>query len=289
MSVIGQTWDAAANSETLRFPAEGALLAGRLIRPAGPPHAAVVILGATGAPMGFYRAFAEWLAATRGLAVLIYDYRDFGASSNGPLAASKATMSDWGLRDQSAALDALRRMVPDVPLWVIGHSLGGLMLGFHPAMAGVERTILVASGLPHVSDHPVAFRAVARLFWHVLPPVVRLAGYLPGRRFGFGADLPAGVYREWRRWCLTPGFHLSDIGTRLPMPDPALVKGRMRVVAVADDAWVTPAAAWRVMALYPNAIKSQRLLHPARFGLPKIGHLGAFSRANAVVWPALLD
>jgi predicted alpha/beta hydrolase len=278
-----------AAAETLAIAADGARLAGRLVLPAGRPRAAVVLHGATGVPMGFYRGFADWLAASRDLAVLTYDYRDFGASATGPVARSRATMADWGLRDQPAALAALARRLPGLPLWVIGHSLGGLMLGHHPGMAAVRRIVTVAAGPVHVSDHPPLFRLKARLFWHAVRPLAQAMGYLPGRALGFGADLPLGVYRDWRRWCLTPGSHLADVGRRLPLPDPGRVTAEMRLVAVADDAWVPPAAVWRLMAHYPEAVKRQLVLRPGDFGLPRIGHLGAFHRASAALWPALVD
>lgn len=44
--------------------------------------------------------------------------------------------------------------------------------------------------------------------------------YLPGARLGLGDDLPLGVYRDCRRWCLTRGFHLTDNCRRLPQPNP---------------------------------------------------------------------
>ncbi len=272
----------------VEIKAEGTRLCGRLIRPEGPARLAVVLHGATGVPMGYYRAFATWLAAERAAAVLIYDYRDFGASARGSLRDSRASLIDWALRDQAAALAALSRLAPGLPRHVIGHSLGGLALGHHPEMTGVERVTLVASGLIHVTDHPPAFRLRARVFWHALPPVVAALGYLPGRRLGFGADLPAGVYADWRRWCLNRGFLLADTGSRLPLPDPARVTAEMRIIAVEDDDWVPPDAVWRVMALYPQARKRQRVLRPADFGLARIGHLGAFHRASAAVWPALV-
>jgi predicted alpha/beta hydrolase len=250
----------------------------------------VVLHGATGVPAGYYRAFTDWLAAERDLAVLTYDYRDFGASARGPVSRSRATMIDWGLRDQAAALATLGDLVPGTPRWVIGHSLGGLWLAFHPGMKGVERVVTVGAGLGHVSDHPLGFRLKARAFWHGPVPVLsRWLGHAPGRWLGFGADLPLGVYQDWRRWCLTPGLHLSDVGRRLPAPDARLVTARMRLVAVADDAWVPPAAVWRLMALHPEAEKRQLVLRPAAFGLAKIGHLGTFHRSNSVVWPALVD
>jgi predicted alpha/beta hydrolase len=274
----------------ITFRSDGAVLAGRLVRPKGAARAAVVIHGATGTPAGFYRGFAEWLAAERDLAVLTYDYRDFGASAAGPVAKAKATMIDWGLRDQAAALRALGRLVPGVPRWVIGHSLGGLWLGFHPEMAGVERVVTVGSGLIHVSDHPWSYKPTARAFWHgPVPFLARRLGYMPGQRLGFGPDLPLGVYEDWRRWCLTRGFHLSDVGQRLPAPDIRLVTAEMRIVSVADDALVPAPAVWRIMAMYPEATKRQLVLRPKDHGLDRIGHVGAFHRKNAVLWPSLVD
>lgn len=274
----------------LTFRAPGAVLAGRLVQPRGRVRAAVVLHGATGVPAGFYRAFADWLAEERDLAVLTYDYRDFGASARGPISQSRATMIDWGLRDQAAALTALGDLVPGVPRWVIGHSLGGMWLSFHPGMAGVERVITVGAGLGHVSDHPLGFRLRARAFWHgPVPALSRSLGFAPGRWLGFGADLPLGVYQDWRRWCLSPGLHLSDVGRRLPAPDVRVVTAQMKIVAMADDPWVPPNAVWRLMALHPEAEKRQMVLRPADYGLRAIGHMGPFHRSNSVVWPALVD
>jgi predicted alpha/beta hydrolase len=285
MMKLGESIQPAA--ETIVIKAGGARLRGTLLRPAGTVKSAVVIHGAVGVRAGYYRAFADWLV-TQGHACLIYDYRDFGGSAAGPMRASRASLTDWGLRDQPAALGALRTHVPDVPVWVIGHSLGGTMLGFHP-MEGVARVITIGSGLVTLGDHPWPYRALAAFFWYGVPrALTAIMGYLPGRLIGFGPDLPAGVYRQWRAWCLRPGFWLGDVGRTLPAPDPSRVTAAMKVVAVADDDVVPPAAVWRIMALYPQAAKRQLVLRPADFGLRKIGHVGAFARANQVVWPALI-
>jgi predicted alpha/beta hydrolase len=278
------------DGEDLDIRSDGALLRGRIVRPKSTPRAALVLHGATGAPARFYRAFADWAAAERDLAVLTYDYRDFGASLRRPIRGSRATLADWGRHDQAAALATLARMYPDTPLWVLGHSVGGLWLGWHEAMSRVTRAITIGAGLTHVTDHPWRYQWKARMFWS--PPVralARAAGYLPGGMVGLGADLPRGVYEDWRRWCTTPGWHLSDVGRTLPLPDPNLVKGRLRMIAVADDDLVPPAAVWRARALYPEAMKEQLVLRPADFGLDSIGHIPPFQRRNAVLWPAILD
>ena len=181
-------------------------------------------------------------------------------------------------------------MYPETPLWVVGHSVGGLWLGWQPAMARVTRTITIGAGLTHVSDHPPRYRWKARLFWSApVRAAAALLDYLPGQMVGLGADLPRGVYEDWRRWCLNRGWHLSDVGRSLPSPDPHRVTGLLRMIAVADDDLVPAAAVWRARALYPEAMKEQRVLRPADFGLKSIGHIPPFHRRTAVLWPAILD
>ena len=73
--------DSGVKVDELQFAAGDAQLAGQLYRPKGIPRAAVVLNGATGVPQSFYRHFARWLAAERGMVCLTYDYSDFGASA----------------------------------------------------------------------------------------------------------------------------------------------------------------------------------------------------------------
>ncbi len=263
-------------------------LAGLLFQPKA-PIAAVVLNGAVGVPQSFYRHFAAWLAAERNIACLTYDYRDFGELGGAGLRRSEATMSDWGVADQSAARAALESLLPDTPIWILGHSIGGAMLPFQTGFERVERVIVVGSGIVHVSDHPWPYQFLARLFWqgHV-PLLTRAIGYLPGRFVGFGADLPRGVYWQWRRWCLTRGYHLGDAGGRLPVPDWRALTAPMKFVAIADDVMVPPAAAWRLMRYFPDAVKRQLVLKPEELGLTSIGHSGVFRRENAALWPLLI-
>ncbi len=292
MTVISKDFLAAAPGvDAVSFESGSKILTGRLHRPAGLPRAIAVLNGAVGVPQRFYQAFASWLAAEQGIACLTYDYNDFGASSGDrPMARSRATLTDWGLLDQPAAMAKARATVPDVPVWIIGHSFGGAMLAFNGQAAGAARVITLGAGLVHLSDHPWPYRAVAAAFWYGHAPVLtRAFGYLPGRLTGFGADLPAGVYWQWRRWCTQRAFSMVDVGRHLPMPDAGALRAPMKVIAVADDALVPPQAVWRLMAMAPEAIKTQRVLRPADFGLANIGHLGALARQNSMVWPAIMD
>jgi predicted alpha/beta hydrolase len=268
--------------DPLRIAAEGAVLAGLLYRPAGAARALVVLNGALGVPQRFYRSFAQWLAG-QGLACMTYDYREFGASATRPARASRATLADWGLRDQPAAMAAARGLVPDVPVWVIGHSFGGMMLPFNGQAQRAARVITLGSGMVRLRDHPWPYRLAAASFWHAHgPALVAAFGYLPGRLSRLGPDLPPGVYWDWRRWALSGGQVAGAQAAR------GAISAPMKVIAVADDPMMPPCAVWRLMALAPDAVKRQRVLRPGDFGLRTIGHFGAFARQNSVVWPAII-
>lgn len=273
------------------FPivSDGASLAGMLYLPTGTPRAVVVLHGAVGVPQRHYRHFAAWLAAEKDMACLTYDYRDFGASATKHVKQSRATLTDWGYHDQEAVLDAVEARFPDTPLWVLGHSLGGSMLPFHKPRR-IERAIVLAAGLVRMRDHPWPYQALVRQFWFLSgPAATQVCGYMPGSRIGFGSDLPAGVFWQWRRWCTNSDFYLKDAGERLPRLNRNAVTAPTRLIAIADDVMVPPPAVWRLMELMPEAVKRQRVLRPADFGLTKIGHLGAFARENAALWPAIVD
>ncbi|WP_299286392.1 alpha/beta fold hydrolase [uncultured Tateyamaria sp.] len=279
----------AVRERSVAFKTEdGAELVGRLYLPSGRPFAAVVLNSATGVPQTFYTHFARWLAAERGMACLTYDYRGTGRSCAGPMRKVVADMSDWGIRDQTAARRIMRDEVPGVPLWIIGHSLGAIMLPNQSDMDDVVRVIGVASGMVHHSDHPWPYRALALNFWFALGPVAtRLYGYLPGKPLKFGEDLPAGVFWQWRRWCTSRDFYDADIGTRMPAPD-WQSEARVRLHSFADDDLIPVHCVERLRNVFgPRA--EHVTIDAKDHDLDTIGHLGAFSRRNRAIWGTLLE
>ncbi len=271
------------------FYSGGYKLRGRLYLTATPPKAVAVLHGATGVPQRYYADFAGWLATTQNIACMTYDYRDFGASARGPMKASKATMADWGVHDQQVARDHLRCMFPHLPLWVIGHSLGGMLLSFQTDLDRIDRVIAVASGPAHVMDHPFPYRLTAAAYWYLMgPPATAVAGYMPGKRLRFGSNIPSGVFWQWRRWCTSRSSFARDIGYTLPMPDWNGLKAPMKFVAMKDDVMVPPAVVWRLMQFYQGAAKTQLVVDPTRYGLRDIGHIGPFAAKNQAIWPDLI-
>lgn len=275
-------------TEDFLIPSGPAQLSARLYRPVAEPNTVVVLNSATGVPRDYYRHFAAWLVAERGMACLTYDYSDFGHSANGSLARSKVTMADWALIDMPAARAEMRHRFPQAQHWTIGHSVGGMLGPVQPDAAKIDRMICVCSGLVTLTDHPWPYRVLASLFWYGHAPLItRALGYLPGKLSGFGTDLPASVYWQWRRWCTAPQNYVPEIGHLLPeVTWPS--KGKdVDLFTFEDDQLVPPNAVWRLADLYgPKA--RRHLLSPREFDLSGIGHIGAFARKNAAVWPRLV-
>ena len=275
-------------AEKVTIPCAGSTMVGRFYRASGQARASVLLNAATGVPQRYYRHFAQW-AVQQGLNVLTYDYRDFGESLNGHLKDSPLTMADWMLEDQSAALAALADLAPRGPIWVLGHSLGGLGVAFHDYPARVTRITTIGSGFAHHWDHPWSYRPVVLAFWFLLGPLATaLMGYLPGKSLRFGADLPAGVYWQWRRWCTSREFFASDIGSALPYPKDESPLPQLRICVAKDDVVVPPSGVQR----YADSLRASGAqfvtFDPAQYGRASLGHIELLGAGNEAVWADLL-
>lgn len=262
-------------------------LQGRLLQPRGQDaRAAVIINNATGVPARYYLHFGRWLAGQQGITTLVWDYRDFGESGNPK--RSPATLANWGVDDATTARKWLKSQFPNLPLWLIGHSLGGLALPFQPDLEGIDRVITVAAGPVHLSDHPWRHRLIVGSIWYGHGPVLtKMLGHFPGRRLGFGADIPGPAFWQWRRWCSRRGSVMAD-----PLMPPFLghsLRAPVKLVAFSDDGLVPPPAVWRLADLMPNAEVSRCLIQPNEHGLKKIGHVAFFSPRSRSVWPIVIN
>jgi len=249
------------------------------------PRATVVIHGATAAPHGYYAAFAGHLAEHARVRVVTYDYRGVGASRpGGALAGFSATMTDWAHLDARA----VHRWAGGLgdPIVLVGHSFGGQLLGLVDELREARGALLVASQLGSYRDWPLADQPRLALLFHVATPLLTGAfGYLPGRA-GLGVDLPAGVAREWARWCTSPGYlvdHTPGAAARFARWDrPTLL------LSFADDDFAPPRAVAALRRRLRAAPLEHRTWRPGDHGLAAVGHFGFFRRRAARLWPDAL-
>ena len=246
------------------------------------PRAAALVVPAMATPATFYRPLARWLAES-GVLTLTFDYRGTGGVAE--LKTERGDILRWA-GDAASALEALVGAADGLPVTWIGHSLGGQILPFsHHGL--VDRAFVVASGNGYWRYNAPAVRRRAPLLWHTLAPTaIAAAGYFPGRRLRIIGDVPAGVMRQWRRWCLSPGYFEVDV------PRVRDRVGRVTTpltsVWFTDDELLTVGAVDAMDGLYTGTAVERLRVDPAGYGLDRIGHHGFFRDASRPVWESLL-
>lgn len=268
--------------------ADGFRLAATRFLPAGTPKAVIVLPSAMGVKQAFYFDFACFLAE-QGFAVLTFDYRGMGDSVPEPYQRSlrgfKADLFDWAERDYNAALREARTWQADVPLLVIGHSLGGQLVGLLPDNHLVDGLIAVACGSGYWRDNAPQTRRVVWLFWYLLVPLyTRLFGYFPGKKVRKVGNLPAGVIRQWSRWCRSPHYVVDEHGVPIRA---GYDKLRVPVLSLSftDDEMMSKRSIDSLLECYRNAAIEHRIINPADVRAKRIGHFGFFrSQFRPTLW-----
>ena len=255
------------------FPAnDGSVLSGTAWEPAV-RRAAVVVAGATAVPARAYAALAEALGGS-GLAVLTFDYRGVGGSASGRLRGDRTVMADWGRLDLDAALAWMLSRHPGQPLLLLGHSVGGQLLGLAPTAEALRGALLVGSQGGYWRNWSGVDRLRTWAGWHVvLPAASTVLGYTPMRALGMGEDLPAGVGLQWARWGRHPDYLLSECTPaereryrRLGFP--------IRAYHFPDDPFAPRRAVEQLLGFYPGA-PTELVTRTAReLEATAVGHFG---------------
>lgn len=273
--------------QTRVLEANGAKLALRIYEEAGStgaPRATVVLGAAMGVPQGYYAAYAQWLA-DQGYRVWTFDYRGQGESLKlvgGKLRGFKADLIDWK-RDYEAVIAAAHAEGPQ-PLYLIGHSLGAQLPGLLDQPGRISGLLSIAAGSGYWRQNAPPLRRRVLFLWHVLVPLLTpLFGYFPGGRLGMVGDLPAGVIRQWRRWCLHPKYSAAE--GQNAIQSYARVRFPIRAWSFDDDEMMTLAGTQSLLGLYAGAPQSCERIAPADVGLSRIGHFGFFRESmREAIW-----
>lgn len=252
----------------------------------------VVIASATGVRRGFYTRFASYLAA-RGFDVVTFDYRGIGSSrpdegnssSVTMRATMRATMRDWGELDLAAVVAWAADTLGDGRVSVVGHSVGGQLLGLLPDPTRIRAAVTIGAQSGDYRLWPMPSRLLMALLWYgVVPSVTKMVGYLPGK-LGIGEDLPPGVALEWARWCRTPDYLVGDGGDSRRASF-ARLQAPVLAYGFDDDGYAPEAAVDALMSFYTGASVERRQLGRSD---GRFGHFGFFRRRHESLWGEVAD
>ena len=257
--------------------------------PQATPRGVVLIAPAMGVPQRYYGSFAAWLAQ-QGFVAVTFDYSGMGESlkaSQVPLKQIDVTIYDWGA-EAALIVDTFKQRYPELPLYWVGHSLGGQLISM-VNHAALRKAITVGTGSGYWKENSPELRRRVPLFWYVFVPLLTpLFGYFPGKRLNMVGDLPKGVIMQWRRWCLHPDYIASE--GEVIRAQYAAVRTPITAFSFTDDDYMSARNTEHIHSLYTHAPKKMQRIAPAEIGVREIRHFGFFkARFQDTLWQKLLN
>lgn len=246
----------------------------------------VVLNSATAVKQAYYAKFALWLAA-HDMTVVTYDYRGIGHSRKGPVRNFQASMRDWGEKDFEGVLQYALYEKGNRPLFLVGHSVGGQLLGLAKSNHRLERIVTVASQSGYYGHWQGVQAWALKTFWTLaIPTACAVFGYFPSF-LGMGESLPAGVAREWARWGRHPDYLL---GHGISKEGFQRMTAEVLALCLTDDFYAPPAAVDWLHALMSQCQVTRENVTPRELGVSKIGHFGFFRSAfQDTLWQRVLE
>jgi predicted alpha/beta hydrolase len=166
----------------------------------------VLIHPALGTPAGYYFKLAESLSSRNNWVVAVTELRGNGSSSW--RASRKVNWAYWTVPsiDIPANVKQLRSLYPTGPFYLMGHSIGGIMLPLYLAKLQAEQSsdlddiagiVIIASGSLYYKTYPKP--SIWWIAWLVIL-MSYLFGYFPGKLMNFGGKAEArGLMLDWAR------------------------------------------------------------------------------------------
>ncbi len=219
-----------------------------IFRPESENNHMIVIGQGAMMEQSLYNNFADFLAGS-GYTIISFSYR--GLDKPEWLMKKKAEVSimHWAMQDLDAALLFARHRYPAKELIFLAHGLSGEIAGISAASTYINRMIMISSGLTCSRLRPLRIRILLFLMKRILPVLIFLFGYYPGKKLRYLTDLPAGVIREWSSWCSNENGLFDDF------PDNNYCRLRIPVLSIsfAGNPFLPEAAIRALLSRYSNA------------------------------------
>ncbi|MCP1994284.1 alpha/beta fold hydrolase [Flavobacterium sp. HSC-61S13] len=248
----------------------------------------VIIVSATGVRQQYYGYFADYLAEN-GFHVFCFDYTGIGESTSTPLREVKTTAVEWASNDLECVIQYAEQRFPQHKTHLIGHSIGGQIMGFAPSAVRISNILLVASQSGYWGLWKGFSRYGYWAIWNMVIPIsLKIFGYLPSKRLMGMENLPKTMAKQWSDWCRHKNYFVetTDENQRYHHQ----IKSALFSFSLEGDNFAPPKAVDWLAAQYSSAEVRRIHLHPKDFNIKKIGHFDVFrSHSEPNIWPVLLN
>ena len=251
------------------------------------PKGIIVLTSAFGVSQDYYWPMAEFLVK-QGFSAYCFDFR--GTGSNSKTLPVDFKLADWGSLDLEAVL--AEALTHQLPVHVIGHSIGGQLLGLAPSSKQLTSTIFVASSSPYWKRWPrLADGLKVRVnVGMILPLVSRFYKAFPAQKFGLGnQDLPPKAVQDWAKWMSKPDY-LFDPSFGLDVSNYNELSFPILSLGFKDDALAPMVNIHHLMLQFQQADCTTKCITPKSVDAKHIGHTGFFKpRFESSLWPQVID
>ncbi len=220
----------------------------------------VILMAALGMGARFYQPLAQALQAA-GLNVALLEQRGHGDSPWRP-----SHHCDWGFREAlvneiPVALDWVKSRSSSLPVYLMGHSLGGHYSAMAAGVYGeqIDGIILAACGSPWLGGFTGKTRRKLKVLCAIIPPASALLGYYPGDKLGFGGREARTLMQDWLALAKTNRYQANGFSDDLDCGI-AQYSGPVLSLRMADDAFAPPASVEAVNEKFIAATVSNVLL-----------------------------
>lgn len=277
-----------ADGEKLSVISQDGVLNRLTLYRAAQDRAVIVCMPAMGVRASFYRPLAVQLALA-GWHVVTADLRGVGESGVRVNSGAQFGYREMLEQDWPANLAVVRERLPGLPVFLLGHSLGGQLNALFAAQQPdlVAGLIFSACGSVYFRGwgFPASLKILAQT--QLMRGITEVVGYLPGDRIGFGGIESKGVIRDWANVALTGQYRPA--GSRFDF-EAALKQLEKPVLALSysDDDFAPAGAARKLLGKMPHAQVTQLELAPQDLGVASIGH-NAWVKHNGRLVPRIAD
>lgn len=248
----------------------------------------LIISSATGVKQGFYKKFADFVSAN-GITVITFDYSGIGLSLKQPIKQIKSNASDWGKNDLEAVIKYTKENYPNAKITLLGHSIGGQIIGLTKSSSEVQKIILVAAQSGYWKMWKGLNRVKMWANWHILfPTLINVFGYMPSKRISGMENLPKNVAKQWSGWGRNPNYLFEGVSEQDLFFKNISVKAI--AISIENDFYAPKDAVDFITEKYENADIKKLHLRPREYNAKDIGHFGIFrEKFENTLWKLLMN